>query len=122
MTIVYTVIRSGNEKLSGKTLAVRRDDRPRERRDRGPEGEAHQLQPVHGHPHHLGSERILTQRPPRASGARVVDEPKRHVHDHEEPERDVEVADREDAFALDWQLVPEEAERIDAEDAVRARR
>ena len=91
-----------------------------QRRHRRAEGEAHQLQPVDGHAHRLGRERILALRPPRAAGAREVDEAERDVDDDEERERDVEIRDGEDAAVLDGQVVAEEVERVDPQDPVRA--
>ena len=95
-------------------------ERPRQGGDRGAERERHQLQPVDRHPHQLGGERILAQRAPGASRARVVQEAERHVHEREEDERDVEVAHGEQALrGRARQLPAEEAELVDVEDAVR---
>ena len=98
----------------------RREQRPGQRRGRRPEGEAHQLQPVHGHAHHLGGECVLALRAPRASGPRVVDEAEQDEHRCEEAERDEVVADGERAAVLDGQLLAEEVERVDAKDPVRS--
>ena len=96
---------------------------PRERSDRGAEREAQQLEPVDGHPHHLGRERVLAERAPRATRAGEVHEAQQDVDDDEERERDVEVGDVEDAaLARDGDRVPEEAERVDVEQAVGAAR
>ena len=95
---------------------------PGQGRDRGAEGEGHQLQPVDGHAHHLRGERVLAQRPPRAARAGLVDEAERDEDDDEEDQCDVEVGDVEDALVLRRQLPAEEAERVDVQDPVRAAR
>ena len=118
------MIRSGNENESGKTLAFKAPTNvPRERSDRGAEREAQQLEEVDGHSHHLGRERVLAERAPRATRAGEVDEAQQDVDDDEERERDVEVGDVEDApLARDGDRAPEEAERVDVEQAVGAAR
>ncbi len=99
------------------------DQRAAERGDRGAEREAQQLEPVDGHSHHLGRERVLAERAPRATRAGEVDEAQQDVDDDEERERHVEVGDVEDAaLARDVERAAEEAERVDVEQAVRAAR
>ena len=78
--------------------------------------ERQQLQPVDGHRHQLGRELVLAKRPPGAAGARLVHEVQDRDDEHERDEGDVEVAvERRD-------LPPEELERVEVRDPVRAAR
>ena len=88
----------------------------------GAERERHQLDEIDRHAHRLGGERILALRAPGASRTRVVDEVQGDVDDHEDRDRDVEVGEREGALVLHDQVVTEEVQRIDVEDAVGAAR
>ena len=77
-------------KLAGKTApCCRREERPRDAGDARADGERQQLQPVHRHRHHLGRELVLAQRPPRAAGARLVQEIEHGDDDDERREGDV---------------------------------
>ena len=115
------MIRSGNSKFCGKTLPFSAvANVPVSAATRGAERERHQLEPVDGHAHQLGGERILAQRAPRAARAGVVQQVERHVDQREEGERDVQVAHREEPLRGRARQIPaEDAELVDVEDAVR---
>ena len=120
---MYTVIRSGNENSSGKTLAFSEAKSvPVSAATAAPKLNAISLSTVHRHAHRLGRERVLAHRPPGASGTRVVDEVERDVDDREDGDGHVEVADGEDALVLDGERVAEQLERVDAQDPVRPAR
>src|SRR6266496_1103751 len=107
------------EVLGEHTRVERREQRSRQAGGPGPERKCEQLEPVDGHAHQLRGEGVLAQRPPGAAGARGVQEMQADVDHCEECERDVQVGDVEDPLVRDRERAPEEAQGIDAGDALR---
>ena len=82
----------------------------------GAEDEGEDLEPVHGDAHHLGGERILPQRAPRAPGARLVGEVERHREEYvykDDQEEEVQLLRRVEAEL-------EEGDRIELREPIGA--
>ena len=92
----------------------RGEERAGQPRDARAEGERVELEPVDRHPHHLGGQRVLAQRVPRPPGARPVDEVDGGEADQEEDQGDPVVALER------LELLPEDVERVEVRDPVRA--
>ena len=116
-TIAYTVISRTMSKLAGKIApCCAAKIAPGEARDARADRERHELEPVDRHRHELGGELVLSERAPRAPGARLVDEVEDGHDDEERRTSDVVGAvERRD-------LLPEERQRLDVRDAVRPSR